>query len=189
MINKVKISPKLDVKKWVETELNKNWFTFQHEADELGKRVLLHLRKFIKTHKKRPSVKHTDGTRPLEQSIRKHNLPNKMGQIGWEIGRIDLLNRVSPHWYVINYGKMITGKVFIPGGGKLISPGSFSPGKPEPDQSSFRQGNWKKGVPSSDGKLHSFKAKRPVEPMNYIENAQLFFRRGLKKILNKYRRK
>lgn len=180
MIKRIKVTPKLDVKEWVESELNKNWFQFQFEAAELGEEVLKYIHSFIATHKKRPAVKHVGKIKSLEEAIKLDKFP-AVAQVGWGIGDISKLKNIAPHWYAINVGGMIPGK------GKLVPPGSFAPGDPVPSQGSFRQGNWQVGRSVGD-KTFSFKAKRPIEPMNYIENSQTFFKFRLQKILDKLRR-
>ena len=180
MIKRIKVTPKLDVKTWVESEINKNWFQFQYEIALLGDEVLKYMHGFISTHKKRPKIKHTGEIKSLEDAITLDTFP-PMAQVGWGIGDISKLKTIAPHWYVTNVGGM------IPGGGKLVPPGSFAPGTPEPNANSFRAGNWEQGM-ASDGKMFSFRAKRPTEPINYIENSQTFFRFRLQKILDKLRR-
>lgn len=77
---------------------------------------------------------------------------------GWGIGNISFLNQNAKQWYWINYGVAQTGRSIPPN-----TKGTFSPGNPKPDSSSFRNGRFKQ---SSNGYL--MKPNKPIEPHNFI---------------------
>ena len=79
-----------------------------------------------------------------------------------EIG-IGNINLLPAYYYVINYGKMITGQEFIPFRGKRI-PGSFEGGRP---MAGLRGGVEHFNI--GDGSGFSMKPGRAVRPMHYIE--------------------
>lgn len=118
------------------------------------------MRDYIGTNKKRPggAVANLESLIDVEEFA-------ITGGFGIGIGAVELLNSGAPYWYVLNYGKMFTGGEFIPGRGKWVTPGVFAPGEPRPDAGSFGDGRWSPLV----GGRYSFRAKRPIEPMNYIE--------------------
>jgi hypothetical protein len=90
----------------------------------------LAMRQHIKTSIQRPN-----STGNLENAIFAQPLDG--GINGWGVGNIDYLNRTVPYWAWINYGVAATGRRIPPATG-----GSFSPGNPVPNQSSFRDGRW-----------------------------------------------
>ena len=94
-----------------------------------------------------------------------------LGENGsWWIGDINFLNEHAKYWRWLNYGIAGTGET-IPGGGKKVPIGGFSPGVSMPTSSDFRGGRWQVGKYTSSMGLHTFQAKRPIQPVNYIEKS------------------
>lgn len=121
---------------------------------ELADNTVENMRNTIRTEKKRPST-----GEKLEQTIDKEILSTTAGvDIG--IGRISTLTKETPYWEVLNNGG------YIPNHGNFVPLGAFVPGEPKPSASNFRQGNWEVG----SGK-YTFRAKRPIEGIDYIGKA------------------
>lgn len=57
---------------------------------------------------------------------------NTTAGIDWGIGHIATLNSEVKYWYVLNYGKKVSGEPFRPGGGKW-KPYQFEDGKANPN--------------------------------------------------------
>jgi len=118
------------------------------------------------SHKKRAQSPHLDGTLPLEKSIKLHILATAPAIISWGIGHIPSLQAQSPYWYVLNYGKTITGSRFIPARGKGV-PGYFQPsGAP-----SANKRNGREPFIYSPGTFMMY-PKQAIRPINYIESTQ-----------------
>ena len=139
---------------------------FQNRALMLGQRIHAYMIGYIASHKKRAQSPHLDGTLSLEKSIKLHILATAPAIISWGIGHIPSLQAQSPHWYVINYGKTVSGRRFIPGGGKAV-PGYFQPsGRPMANKRNGRE-----PFIYSPGTFIMY-PKNPVRAMNYIESTQ-----------------
>lgn len=96
------------------------------------------------------------------------------------IGNIDTLNTQVPYWFVVNYGvsfpkgstyadairNIDSLPKFIPGGGKLVSPGSFAGSAPDGRLAGTGVGTTRWGTGG-----FTFAAKHPVKPINYIEKS------------------
>lgn len=166
MITKVTITPKFNVHRWARAKLNTEWMEFQNRALILGQKTQKYMIEYIASHRKRAQSPHLDGTLPLGKSIKFHILATAPAKIAWGIGHLPSLQAQSPHWYVINYGKTISGKRFIPAGGKGV-PGFFQPsGKPDANK---RNGSESFIYSPSTFMMYP---KRAIRPINYIESTQ-----------------
>lgn len=151
---KMTITPRFDTQEIINTTIKKDWFEFQNEAFNLGEIIRNYMQAYINTHRHRRG-----GTGRLAKSITFKGLTGA-GFVSWGIGNI---SRLPAYWYVINYGKMVTGGEFIPARGKFV-PGSFEGNRPI---SSLKGGvqrfNYK------DGSGFGMKPGIPVRPINYIQ--------------------
>ena len=150
------ISPKFNVREIMSKTIERDWINFQSGAFDMGKRLHTYMQTYINSHRKRRG-----GTGNLSKSVNFETLAGAgMGSIFWGIGNINLL---PAYYYVINYGKMITGEPFIPFRGQRV-PGSFEGGRPK---SGLRGGveRFNRG----DGSGFSMKPGSVVRPMNYIQ--------------------
>ena len=119
------ISPRFSAQKIVDQNINKFWFSFQNEAFKLGTKMLVYMQSYINSHRHRKG-----GTGNLARSIQLYPQTGA-GMVSWGIGRITDLMSTAPYYYVVNYGKKISGERFIPGGG--LVPGYFGDGNaPDP---------------------------------------------------------
>ena len=81
------------------------------------------------------------------------------------------------YYYVINFGKTITGEPFVPFRGKRI-PGSFEGNAPNPAlKGGVQKFNYK------DGSLFAMRPKNPIRPMNYIKASQFKLNNEFRKLL------
>lgn len=166
MISRVTITPVFNVYRWTKTKLDTDWLEFQERALELGQRSYNYMIGYIMSHKKRAQSPHLDGTLPLEKSIRFHVITTAPARIEWGIGHIPSLQAQSPYWYVLNYGKTISGGRFIPARGKGV-PGFFQPsGRPMANKA-----NGKEPFIYSPNTFVMY-PKRAIRPINYIESTQ-----------------
>jgi hypothetical protein len=138
----------------------------------LGKEIHSFMQQVIVSNIKRPG-----STGNLVRSIQF----GVLGEGSFWIGDIDFLNDNAKYWRFLNYGKAGTGET-IPGGGKAVPAGIFSPGSANPDQSSFRSGRWNVGG-NSGGRMFTFAAKRPMPSFNYIEKSIFLLENRLEDIL------
>lgn len=177
MITKVTITPKFNVHRWAKTKLNKDWMKFQDRALVLGQKIHAYMIGYIVSHRKRAQSPHLDGTLPLEKSIKLHILATAPARVSWGIGHIPSLQTQSPYWYVLNYGKTVSGRRFIPGNGKGV-PGYFQPsGRPDANKSNGRE-----PFIYSPGTFVMY-PKNPIRPINYIESTQFKLGNEFRKIL------
>jgi len=166
MISKVIITPKFNIHEWTRKKIETNWMDFQNRALRLGQKIHSYMISYIMAHKKRAQSPHLDGTLPLEKSIQLHIISTAPARIEWGIGHIPSLQAQSPHWYVINYGKTVSGRRFIPGGGKGI-PGYFQPsGAPN----ASKKNGGEPFIYSPNTFL--MYPKRAIRPINYIQSSQ-----------------
>lgn len=164
MITKVTITPVFRVHEWTRKKLESTWMDFQNRALRLGQRTYVYMINYIRSHKKRGQSPHLDGTLPLEKSIKLHILATAPAIVSWGIGDLSVLQTQSPYWYVLNYGKTVSGKRFIPGGGKAV-PGYFQPsGRPDANKKNGREPF------IYDPGTFVMYPKNPIRPINYIES-------------------
>lgn len=169
----LKITPRFSSKQIIDETIRKDWFMFQFEAMNLGARTLNYMQNFILTHRKRRG-----GTGKLAKSIKLYNVSGT-GFVSWGIG---LIPELEPYWYVINYGKMITGGDFIPGKGKAI-PGSF-----EGSRAEAGLGGGVEKFNYNDGTGFGMIAKKPVRPMNFIQATRARLNANLRNLINRLKR-
>lgn len=182
MITKMTITPKFDVHRWARKKIESTWLDFQARALDLGKISHAYMINYIMSHKKRGQSPHVDGTMPLEKSIKLDILATAPARISWGIGNISVLQTQSPYWYVLNYGKTVGGRRFIPGGGKAV-PGFFQP-------SGAPMGNKRNGREAfvySPGTFIMY-PKQAIRPINYIQATQFRVGREMRRILATLRR-
>jgi len=137
------------------------------EAQE-GIRILGHqtadkMIEIVKSEKKRPDK----GTNKLEDAITAETLNTTAGvEVG--VGNIQKLVAEAPYYEVINAGG------FIPNRGNLVPVGGFAPGEPKPNEANFREGNWAVG-----GGKYTFRPKRMIEGIHYVDRAIEFLEKAL----------
>ena len=168
----LRITPKFNVREIISTTIEKDWINFQAGAFNIGKKLHSYMQTYINSHRRRRG-----GSGKLSKSI---NFEVKagagLGSIFWGIGNVNLL---LAHYYVINYGKMITGGEFIPNRGNFV-PGSFEGSRPN---SALRGGverfNYK------DGSGFGMKPGKAIRPMHYIEATKARLNANLRALLLK----
>jgi len=132
-------------------------FRFQNEAFLLGNQILAYMQSFINANRKRRG-----GTGNLAKSMKLETFAGAgTGMISWGIGKISDLMISAPYYYVVNYGKMITGQPYVPFHGKTV-PGSFEGNHPNSTGGSekFNIGDGS-GIFMTPGKA--------IKPMGYIQ--------------------
>jgi len=168
----LKITPRFSAREIYDETITKNWFIFQNEAYILGQRMATYMQNYINRNRKRRG-----GTGNLAKSMNFQGFTGA-GLVSWGIGFIPSLPK---YWYVINYGRMVTGELFVPGRGKFV-PGSFEGSKPN---SALKGGverfNYK------DGSNFGMYPKSSVRPMNYIQSTQARLNANLTAILARIR--
>jgi len=174
---KVVITPKFDVKKITEETLGKFWIEFQLYAFNLAEVTLKYMQNYISTNHKR-----SGGTGKLANSIELWRNPDTTGKIEWGIGHIPTLNERTPYWYVINFGKKITGELFRPNNGKFV-PGTFADGTPKSELKGRGTSQFNFGKDSNAGIKPGV-----IRPMYYIENAKFHLEEHLAHLLERLRR-
>jgi len=118
MAYKIKMTPAFNTREIIKTTLQRDWFEFQLHAHNTGKTLLHYMQSFINSNRKRSGGK---GTLSKAMTL---TILSTTGKIHWGLGHIPTLNQRAkgfggnPYWYVVNYGKKVTGEAFIPGGGK-----------------------------------------------------------------------
>ncbi len=168
----VKITPKFSPEEIRKTTIEKDWFRFQYEAFNLGAVLLRYMQSYINANRKR-----SGGSGRLAKSINLHKQTGA-GMIAWGIGHIPTLQNKVPYWYVLNYGKMFRGGLFIPGKGKGMM-GSFEGNRPDVSMKGKGTQRW-----INDGQYY-MKPKTPIRPINYIESTLHRLYTGLNKIFRK----
>jgi len=154
---KMTITPMFNTQEIINSTIKKDWFQFQLRAFALGKRIALYMQHYINNNRKRQG-----GTGKLAGAMEFEGV-TAPGTISWGIGNISLLNTRVPYWYVINYGKTVGGKDFIPGMGKFV-PGSFGGNPPDSSKKGIGTEHFTYGAKSGMG-IYPGK----VRPINYIE--------------------
>lgn len=173
MISRVTITPKLDVVQWSRKNLQRDWFEFQAKVYNLASITHNYIRNYISTHAKRKPI-----TGNLVNAI-DLKIFSGPASIGFGIGNMEILQSKAPYWYVVNFGKKVTGEQFSPGGGQW-RPVRF--GNSPADPQLRGKGRQKATVfaPIGNGQIPSF-----IRPMNYIQATVFQFNRALRAIMPK----
>ena len=166
------ITPRFSAKEIVDECITKQWFEFQNSAFLLGQRTAIYMQNYINSKRKRRG-----GTGRLAKAMNFEGFTSA-GLVSWGIGRIASL---PDYWYVINYGKMVTGGAFVPFKGKFI-PGSFEGSQPN---SALKGGVEKFNI--GDGSNMGMRPKSVVRPMNYIQATRARLNANLTAILERIR--
>jgi len=147
----------------------------KNEFKQLGNDTANEMRNTISNNKKRPG-----GESTLERAIDSQYID--IGEeFGFFVGLLDKLYQSAPYFFFINYGVSFKG-MRIPGRGKQVPTGQFSPGNPKPNQGSFGQGRWQTGQGN-----YSFRAKKGITPMHYIEKTAIWLDTHLNRIVEKFK--
>jgi len=172
MALQMKITPKFNVKEIIDSTIRKDWFIFQAKAFELGQKAHAYMINYIKTHKHR-----VGGEGLLEGSIHFYPITGAV-MVGWGVG---LISELPKYWYVVNYGKKVTGEDFVPGMGK-IRPVVFSDGDADPNKRGAGTGQmWTlKRITGANELLPS-----KIRPLNYIQATRARFNANLRNLLLK----
>ena len=164
----LRITPKFSAKEIYDSTIQKSWFIFQNEGYLLGNKMATYMQNYINRNRHRRG-----GTGRLANSIKFYEFTSA-GLISWGIGFIPELPK---YWYVVNYGRMATGELFIPFRGKFV-PGSFEGSQPE---SALRGGVEKFNI--GDGSNFGMYPKSPIRPINYIQATRARVDANLKALL------
>jgi len=156
---KMSITPKFNTKTIVSDTIGRTWFTFQNEAHLLGVALTAYMQSYINSNRRRRG-----GTGNLAKAIKFYPL-NTVGVVSWGIGSIAELNQQAKYWYVVNFGKKITGEDFVPYNGKF-TPGSFEGSRPN---HAFAGGRGVMHFNKGDHSGFGMKAKSVIRNINYIE--------------------
>ena len=169
MALKMTVTPRFNAKEIYDTTIGKFWFEFQARAFELGQLAHAYMINYIKTHKHRAG---SSGL--LERSINFYPITGA-GMVGWGVG---LISQLPPYWYVINYGKKVTGEDFIPGMGK-VRPVVFSDGNADPSKRGAGTGQmWTLKRITGDEPLPS-----KIRPINYIQATRARINANIRNLL------
>ena len=158
----MKITPHFSTQEIMLTTIKKDWFAFQAKAMITGQQLHSYIQSYVNSHRRR-----TGGTGNLAKSINFEPMAGAgTGMISWGIGNINNLNASAPYWYVVNYGKMISGAPYIPGHGNFI-PGRFrgGDGRPRTEMS----GKGVEGFAYEPNSGRGMYPKKAIRPMNYIQ--------------------
>ena len=149
------ISPKFSAREIIDNTIRKHWFEFQERAFNIGKLAHSYMINYIKSHKHRAG---SSGL--LERSINFYPITGA-GMVGWGVG---LMSELPKYWYVVNYGKKVTGEDFIPGMGKA-RPVVFSDGNASSSKRGAGTGQmWTMRNITGNEPLPS-----KIRPINYIQ--------------------
>lgn len=156
---KLKITPRFSTREIMDDTIRKHWTNFQYRAVIVGAKLTHYMRHYITSNRKRAG-----GTGNLARAI-KFEKTIGAGVFSWGIGNINLLNSQAKYWYVVNYGKKVSGELFVPGGRKY-RPIGFTDGRA--DSSKRGQGTAKaisfKKIAGGGDPIPSV-----IRPINYIQ--------------------
>lgn len=167
---------KLNSHEWVRKKISEDWFELQEESYNLYNKTKDYMINYIFYHKKR-----SPSSNNLEQVIDKNSeFVGVAGtaQVSFGIGEINVLNNEAKYWYVLNYGKTVSGERFLPGGGQY-KPVRFGSSLPDKDLIGPGKGN-QTATKFTKGSVKSF-----ISPINYIEATLHFFGQELGHIIPK----
>ena len=181
MIEGMKITPRFSAREIIDSTIKRDWFQFQAEAMNMGQSIHAYMQSYINSNRKRRG-----GSGNLAHSI---NFDKKagagLGRIWWGIGHIPTLQTRAPYWYVVNYGKTVGGRPYVPNYGNFV-PGRFSGGDGRP-QSSMRGKGVESFTYASDSGMGMF-PQSPIRPINYIQATRHKLDIDLRVILNNLKR-
>jgi len=145
-------------KAWAKLIKRSSHFETQAVMMDLAEWALNSMRSIIANKKKRAS------TTKLEDALTIESVGG-FGAAYFEIGvgNIELLNTEAEYWQVLNSGFTRSGQRFLPYMGKSVPYGEFSDGGGRPVVGASG-GTWLKGSGN-----YTFKAKKFIEPTNYID--------------------
>ena len=166
------ITPKFNAKEIYDSTISKDWFIFQNSAYLLGQRTALYMQNYINRNRHRRG-----GTGKLAKAMQFKGF-TAPGIVSWGIGFMPSLPK---YWYVINYGKMVTGEAFIPFRGRFV-PGSFEGNRPS---SALKGGVEHFNI--GDGSGFGMKAKSVIRPINYIQATYIKLNANLTALLARIR--
>lgn len=166
---RVKITPIFSTKEIVSSTIRKSWFEYQYRAFLLGDQIHKYMQSFINSHRRRAG-----GSGNLARSINLRKSTG-VGYIFWGIGDIGLLMAKAPYWYVTNFGKKITGELFVP----PASTGSFGGNPPISTMRGKGTEKW-----THPGK-YFMRPKTAVRPINYIQASRHKLDIAFNKLLSK----
>ena len=121
------MTPKFRTREIVNDAITKNWIYFQDRALDMGRKLHAYMQDYINSHKHRRG-----GSGKLAKAITFDILATAPAKVHWGIGNIQVLNRIAPYWYVVNYGKTTSGQRYVPNYGNFV-PGWFRGGDNRPD--------------------------------------------------------
>lgn len=174
MISKIKITPRFSASQIYEETLAKDWESIQLHFFQAGHSLLKYMRSYINSNRKR-----SGGTGNLANAI-DLKVFSTTGQISWGIGHIPTLMQRAPYWYVLNFGKTISGKTFVPGMGKAV-PGYFGGGN-SPDSSKKGAGTEHFTYAKKSFAIHPGK----IRPINYIQASEHMLKIHINTILARF---
>lgn len=148
------VTPKFNAKQIYDETIGRHWFEFQNYSYLLGQHMATYMQGYINNNRKRRG-----GTGNLAKAMNFQGFTSA-GLVSWGIGHIPSL---PAYWYVINYGKMVSGEPFIPFRGKFV-PGSFEGDRPS---SGLKGGSQHFDI--VDGSGFGMYPKSVVRPINYIQ--------------------
>lgn len=171
---KLKITPRFSTKEIMDDTIRKHWTNFQYRAIVMGGKLAHYMKHYITANRKRAG-----GTGNLSKAI-KFEKTVGAGVFSWGIGDINLLNNQAKYWYVVNYGKKISGGEFIPGGRKY-RPIEFTDGRADSSKRSqgtaraisFKRITGNESIPSV------------IRPMNYIQATRHQLDKEIRQLLAK----
>ena len=168
----VKITPRFSAKEIYDETIGRQWFEFQNQSFMLGQKMATYMSSYINSHRHRRG-----GTGRLAKSMKFEGFTSA-GMISWGIGHIPDL---PAYYYVINYGRMVTGEPFVPFKGNFV-PGSFEGKRPS---SALKGGVERFNI--GDGSGIFMKPGSVVRPIHYIEATYARLNANLSALLAKIR--
>ena len=158
-----KFTPKFNVQEIFSEWIQKDWYEFQYQVQELGNEMLTYMQGYINTSRKRPS----EATGNLNNSIKLYPFGGfGMAEIGWGIGDMSIMSKLAPYWYLINFG-----------GSSFKGNYHFTPGF-------FDGGVFKYNPMIAEGKILPSGVKGVIKPMNYIDASQVQLNNRINIIIN-----
>lgn len=175
----MKITPKFNIREIMDDTIKKDWFQFQEKAFFLGEKLRRYMQAYINSHRRR-----SGGSGNLANSINFDKM-SRPGTVGWGIGHIPTLMNRAPYWYVVNYGKTVSGKPYVPNYGGFV-PGKFRGGDGRPKSEYAGKGverfDYQSGAGSGMWPAHA------IRPMNYIQATMIKLDKSFKALILTLRR-